>query len=144
MQARNQGVNDRTSESSGGLDRQRALDLSERFLSAWNKQDVEAVLDCYTEDGVYLDPNTRGPVAGHDAMRRYLTRLFEQWKMHWSLREFFLFDNGDGGAFLWHARLTPASGGPTREVDGMDLVLLEGDRMCRNEVYFDRAALFGS
>jgi hypothetical protein len=25
----------------------------------------------------------------------------------------------------------------------MDLVLLEGRKLCRNEVYFDRAALFG-
>jgi ketosteroid isomerase-like protein len=124
------------------MDREEGLKLAERFLGAWNKQDVEAVLACYTEDGAYLDPNTRGPVVGHDAMRRYLTRLFEGWKMHWSLREFFLFADGNGGAFLWHAQLTPASGGKTAEIDGMDLVEVRGDRMCRNEVYFDRAALF--
>ena len=27
------------------------------------------------------------------------------------------------------------------EADGMDIVLLEGDRIKRNEVYFDRAVL---
>ncbi len=126
------------------MDVEETLRLTERFLSAWNKQDVEEVLSCYTEDGVYVDPNTRGPVVGHDAMRKYLTRLFEQWKMHWSLREFFLFADGGGGAFLWHAQLTPASGGKTTEIDGMDLVVVRGDRMCRNEVYFDRMALFGN
>ena len=31
----------------------------------------------------------------------------------------------------------------TAEVEGMDLVLLEGRKLCRNEVYFDRAALLG-
>ena len=125
------------------MDRDKALQLAERFLGAWNVQDVDAVLDCYTEDVAYLDPNTKGHVEGHDAMRRYLARLFQGWNMHWSLREFFLFEGGDGGAFLWRAKLTPAAGGDTKEVDGMDLVVLRGDRMCRNEVYFDRAVLFG-
>ena len=62
--------------------------------------------------------------------------------MHWSLREFFLFNDKNGGAFLWHAELTPAAGGKTTEVNGMDLVVVRGERMCRNEVYFDRMALF--
>ncbi len=126
------------------MDREEALRLAETFLAAWNSQDVETVLACYTEDCIYRDPNTRGPVVGQEALRRYLTRLFQQWKMHWSLREFFSFGDGNGGAFLWHAELTPASGGKTVAADGMDLALLENGRLCRNEVYFDRAALFGS
>ncbi len=117
--------------------------LAETVLSAWNRQDVEGVVSCYTEDCVYLDPNTRGPVVGSEALRRYLSRLFQRWKMNWSLREFFQFADGEGGAFLWHAQLTPASGGKTAEIDGMDLVLLRGEKLSRNEVYFDRAALFG-
>ena len=117
--------------------------LTEAVLSAWNRQDVEGVVSCYTEDCVYLDPNTRGPVVGREALRRYLSRLFQRWKMNWSLREFFQFADGEGGAFLWHAQLTPASGGKTAEIDGMDLVLLRGEKLSRNEVYFDRAALFG-
>lgn len=126
------------------MDVQEARRLTEAILSAWNSQDVEKVVSCYTEDCIYLDPNTRGPVEGREALRRYLSRLFQRWKMHWSLREFFLFEDGNGGAFLWHAQLTPASGGKTAEIDGMDLAVLRGDRLCRNEVYFDRMVLFGS
>lgn len=118
--------------------------LTEAVLSAWNSQDVESVVSCYTEDCVYLDPNTRGPVEGRDAFRRYLSKLFQRWQMHWSLREFFPFEDGNGGAFLWHARLTPASGGRTAEIDGMDLVMLRGEQLSRNEVYFDRTAVFSS
>ncbi len=117
--------------------------LAEATLSAWNSQDVEGVVSCYTEDCVYLDPNTRGPVVGRDAFRRYLSRLFQRWQMDWSLREFFLFEDGSGGAFLWHAQLTPASGGRTAEIDGMDLVMLRGEQLSRNEVYFDRMAVLG-
>ena len=124
------------------MDRQEALTLIETVLSAWNRQDVDAVISCYTDDCVYQDPNTRGPVVGHDALRRYLGRLFEAWKMHWSMREFHLFADGNGSAFLWDTQLTPASGGKTTEVSGMDLALVRGQQLCRNEVYFDRMALF--
>ena len=112
-------------------------------LSAWNRQDVDGVVACYTEDCIYRDPNTRGAVEGHAALRRYLTRLFRDWRMHWSLREFFSFPDGSGGAFLWDAQLTPAAGGKTADISGMDLVLLRGERLCRNEVYFDRMTLLG-
>ena len=87
------------------------------------------------EDCIYRDPNTRGTVAGHEALRPYLTRLLREWRMHWSLRECFAFADGSGGAFLWDGKLTPAAGGKTTEISGMDLVLLRGERLSRNEVY---------
>ena len=124
------------------MDRDQAIEFAENFLSAWNSQEVDGVLNCYTEDCIYLDPNTHGPVHGHESLRRYLTKLFQEWQMHWSLREFFLFDDENGGAFLWHARLTPSAGGKTIEVDGMDLIIVHEGRISRNEVYFDRMALF--
>ena len=131
-----------TASSQRGITLDEAIALSDKVLSAWNGQDVERVLACYTEDCVYRDPNTRGAVVGREALSRYLTRLFERWNMHWSRREVFLFADGSGSAFLWHAELTPAAGGRTVEIDGMDLALVRGDRLCRNEVYFDRMVLF--
>ena len=127
-----------------GIDLAEAVRLSDAILAAWNEQDVEKVLSCYTEDCVYLDPNTRGPVVGREALRRYLTKLFARWRMRWSRREAFLLADGGGTAFLWHAELTPAAGGKTAEIDGMDLALVRDGKLYRNEVYFDRAALFGS
>ena len=112
-------------------------------LSAWNNHDVDRVVACYTEDCIYRDPNTRGAVEGHAALRRYLNRLFRDWRMHWSLREFFPFADGSGGAFLWDAQLTPVTGDKTIDISGMDLVLLRGEGLARNEVYFDRMALVG-
>jgi ketosteroid isomerase-like protein len=116
-------------------------ELAERFLGAWSSQSVEAVLACYTDDLVYVDPNTRGAVEGADAMRRYLTKLFGAWEMHWWLREGLPLLDEEGAAVLWRASFQRANGEQTVEVDGMDLVLMEGGRIKRNEVYFDRAAL---
>ncbi|MBI2061232.1 MAG: nuclear transport factor 2 family protein [Nitrospirae bacterium] len=115
--------------------------FSDKFLGAWNEQDVAKVVDCYTPDTVYRDPNTRGEVKGSDGMRRYLTKLFASWQMHWSLREAFPLDKLNGVAVLWHAKIGKPNGGPSVEVDGMDLVVIENDKIKRNEVYFDRAVL---
>jgi ketosteroid isomerase-like protein len=123
------------------MDKQAMRERAAAVLAAWNSHDVARVVACYTEDCVYLDPNTRGAVTGQEALRRYLTRLFRDWRMHWSLREFFPFADGSGGAFLWDAQLAPAAGGGTTDISGMDLVSLRGERLSRNEVYFDRMAL---
>ncbi len=87
------------------------------------------------------DLGTRGEVRGADAFRRYLTKLFASWRMHWSAREIFPLAGLDGTAVLWRATLTPLGGDVTVEVEGIDLAVIEGELLKRNEVYFDRAAL---
>lgn len=123
------------------MDEKRMYQLAEHFLGAWNTQDVNRVVAVYTDDVTYVDPNTRGPVKGSDALRRYLTKLFGHWKMHWSLREAYLFDDRNGCAVLWHATFQKPDGGPIVEADGMDFVRVRDDRIERNEVHFDRAVL---
>jgi hypothetical protein len=61
--------------------------------------------------------------------------------MHWTLREAFLFDGMGGCAVLWHDTFQKAEGGMTVETDGMDLGVLRGDRLERNEVHLDLAVL---
>ncbi len=116
--------------------------LASGFLGAWNEQDVEKVVACYTGDVAYLDPNTRGEVRGADATRRYLSKLFGLWEMHWELRrEPYRFHDVDGCAAPWRATFRRPGGTARVAIDGLDIVLLDGDRISRNEVYFDRAAL---
>jgi len=115
--------------------------IARQVLDAWNTHDVERVVAFYTPDLVYRDPNTRGEVRGADAFRRYLRKLFVAWRMHWSVREVFPLEGTNGAAILWRATLTPVGGGTTVEVEGMDLAVIEGERLKRNEVYFDRMAL---
>jgi ketosteroid isomerase-like protein len=122
--------------TSADLDR-----LARRILDAWNTQRVDRVVACYTPDLVYRDPNTRGEVRGAEAFGRYLTKLFGAWRMHWAPREVFVLEGGAGTAFLWRATLTPVGGNTGVEVEGMDLAIVEGERLKRNEVYFDRTAL---
>jgi ketosteroid isomerase-like protein len=123
------------------MDRETMLTLAEKFLGAWNTQEVDRVLSCYTTDLEYRDPNTRGAVRGAAAMRRYLSKLFGRWQMHWALREAHLFDDGQGCAVLWQATFRRPESDTTIEIDGMDFVEVRGDRITRNEVCFARAQL---
>lgn len=116
-------------------------DLAQRMLDAWTSQDVARVLDCYTDDCVYVDPNTRGPVRGRAAMRRYLERLFAGWQMTWALREAHGYADGSGANVLWSATFARKRDGAAAEIDGMDLVVLRDGRIARNEVAFDRSRL---
>jgi ketosteroid isomerase-like protein len=117
-------------------------DLAAKILAAWNGQDPYEVASMYTDDVTYRDPNTRGAVEGSDALRRYLSKLFSGWEMHWELREDPLpHADGNGVTALWRASFRLPDGDQTVETEGMDLVVLDGDRISHNEVWFDRAAL---
>lgn len=123
------------------MNRERRDRLVTSFLTAWTSQDIERVLDCYTDDVRYHDPNTRGDVMGRDSLRRYLNRLFAGWQMTWAARDVFDLEGEDGVAFLWRATFRRPGEDRVIEVDGMDLAVLQGDRIARNEAYFDRSAL---
>lgn len=123
------------------MDHRRATALAEQLLAAWNTQEVERVVDCYTDDVRYRDPNTRGFVEGAHAMHRYLTKLFDRWQMHWALREAFPLRDQDGAGVLWRATFRLAGHDRQLEIDGMDLAIAQGDRLQRNDVYFDRSPL---
>lgn len=128
-------------ETTMSADRDRLEALGQQVYDAWNSQDVDRVLACYTDDAVYRDPNTRGAVEGKAALRAYLTTLFERWDMTWHGRDLFPLDSVDGSAALWTATLRPKNTDHSVTVNGMDLVILRGDQLARNEVYFDRSVL---
>ncbi|BBX57634.1 SnoaL-like domain protein [Mycobacterium shottsii] len=123
------------------MHREQAIELAERLLQAWNTQEVDRVVGCYTADVRYRDPNTRGFVEGSAALRHYLTKLFDRWQMHWTLREAYPLRHEDGAAVLWRASFRFIGRDTEVEIDGMDLALTHGDRLSRNDVYFDRTPL---
>jgi hypothetical protein len=59
---------------------------------------AEPVVACYTDDLIYIDPNTRGAVEGSDAFGRYPMKLLSRWQMHWSVKETFPLADTDGAA----------------------------------------------
>ena len=115
--------------------------LADEIFATWNTQDIDAVLARYVDDLVYLDPNTRGPVVGREAMRAYLTSLFSRWTMRWQGGELFPHARLDAVTIRWSGMLALVGETRSVEIAGLDLVILEGDLVKRNEVYFDRSPL---
>lgn len=113
----------------------------ERIRAAWNSQDVERVLETYAEEFRYTDPDTRGAIVDRDGLRRYLTRLFAETTAHTTVRASFELAGVPGVAVLWRAAVRRAGAAAEVELDGVDLVLFEGDRIASHEICFDRAAL---
>jgi len=116
-------------------------DVADAFLAAWNSQDVERVSACYTENLVYRDPNTKGDIRDRSSFKRYLKKLLGAWDMTYTTREASALKEMDGYALLWRAVIRRPDEKGEVEIEGMDLVVMEGDLISRNEVYFDRALL---
>lgn len=115
--------------------------MAEKFLSAWNSKNSESVMDQYSDHFTYRDPNTKGSITDKEAFRRYLDKLFLSWEMHYSLKECFPLNEKDGVTVIWDASFKRKGHPKTLVVQGMDIILFDGDLIARNEVFFDRMVL---
>ncbi|BCI87262.1 hypothetical protein NIIDMKKI_24680 [Mycobacterium kansasii] len=112
------------------------LRQSEAFLGAWNRHDVEEVVAWYTEPFVYRDPNIgAAAIESRDALRRYLSKLFDLWEMTWSVREVFVFDGADGAAVTWDATFRLRARHTRLEIHGVDIVFLRDGKVVHDEVF---------
>ena len=55
------------------------MSIVTRFAAAFNRQDVDALVDCFTEDGSY-DDIFFGPHAGRAKLREMFERMFHEGK----------------------------------------------------------------
>jgi hypothetical protein len=112
--------------------------LCDRWLPLWTGNRPEALIECYADDVCYRDPARPQSVQGRAALLAYLRALLARnpaWS--WEVDEIFPLDGG----FALRWRATIPVGATVVHETGLDLVLVEGGRITRNEVYFDRAAL---
>lgn len=103
------------------------------WLAAWSDKDVERLLGFYAADTVYRDPQVPAGLGGQEALRGYLTRLFNSTPpMRYDPDEVWPIPGGYCGR--WICTITLPDGG-RRWLRGFDLVLLDGGRISLNEVY---------
>lgn len=112
-----------------------------RWLDAWTGNRPEELLAFYTEDAFYRDPARPLGLTGKSALADYFRRLLAA-NPNWKWEAIEVFPTARGFALKWRAAI-PVPGGVIEET-GLDLVELDGERIRRNEVYFDRAALLAA
>jgi len=110
------------------------------FERAFNRQDVEALLTCFTETATYTD-NFYGPHTGHAALHAMFARMFHEgrdyaWKMD------AVVETSTTATAEWTfgyvvTDAVPRSAGRTIRFRGMSVFELEGGRIARYREYFD-------
>ena len=110
------------------------------FEKAFNKQDVEGLVACFTPGGSYVD-TFFGPHSGTAALRAMFERMFHEgrdysWKMD------MIVESRDAAAAEWTfsyvaSDAVPRSAGRRVTFRGASLFELEGGRVARCREYFN-------
>jgi hypothetical protein len=107
------------------------------WLSAWTGNRPDKLLAFYSEDAFYRDPAKPEGLRGTE-LALYFKKLLARnpdWK--WEAVE--ILPTAKGFCLKWTA--TIPVGSQVIHETGLDIVELEGQKIIRNEVYFDRASL---
>jgi ketosteroid isomerase-like protein len=123
------------------LSDQEIFNATRACIDAWNTLDLEATLATYTDDVIYCDPKTGKRIIGKDGLRRYLRKFFERWDMQFVVTEEYRLEGQDGQAVLWDCSIRRREGGPARVVCGMDICMVRGTQLCRDEAYMETSVL---
>ena len=115
-------------------DRQQLADLTRRFMTAFNDNDLEGVMAFFADDAVYDEFNgTRNH--GTDAIR---TAFVPQFSGRYGAMQFLdddLFIDADTGKVMASWRCTLAVKGQPTSWRGLDLLHFQGDRLVRKLTY---------
>jgi steroid delta-isomerase-like uncharacterized protein len=111
-----------------------------RFEVAFNKQDLDGLVACFTERATYTDMFF-GPHTGHAALREMFARMFREGRDYaWRMEH--VVEDSRHAAAEWSFGYTateavPRSAGRRVAFRGMSLFVLEGDRIAEYREYFD-------
>ena len=107
----------------------------ESWLASWTGNRPDILLDFYTQDAFYLDPVNPKGLRGKEELFAYFKKLLQKnpnWK--WTVVE--IFSTEKGFTIKWRAEI------PVEQenliIYGLDIVEMSGNKISRNEVYFDR------
>ena len=114
------------------------MQLCDGWLKSWTGNNPDQLIAFYTEDAYYQDPAYPQGLKGVNQIISYFRRLLAanpNWK--WEREE--LYPTEKGFVLKWNARIPVGS--EVIEEKGMDIVEVRNNRICRNEVYFERVKL---
>jgi len=125
------------------MDRAHLVDLTRRFLEAFNRNDLDAVMAFFSDDAVYDEFNGRRNV-GKPAIRA----AFEpQFTGRWGEMKFLdddLFADVDTGKVMASWRCTLRMKGEPTSWRGLDLLYFRGDKLVQKLTYAKtKSPLFG-
>ena len=109
--------------------------FADRWLASWTGNRPDVLIDFYSQNAFYLDPAKPNGLSGRENILTYFKKLLQKnpnWK--WAREEIFLTEKGF--TLKWKAEIPIAN--ENLILCGLDIVEMTGDKISRNEVYFDR------
>ena len=119
------------------------MSIVQNFAAAFNRQDIDALVACFTPRGSYVD-NFFGPHAGHAELRAMFARMFhEGTRYRWTMDA--VVETPSRAAAEWTfgyvvSDAVPRSAGRAVRFRGMSLFELEGGKITAYREYFDIGA----
>lgn len=110
-----------------------------RYVDAWQRRDRDALLACFTEDVVHVDPYPSEPHVGRDGVGAFFDETVAMTDaMHFEIGRVII--GGDRGVFPFAVRSTV--GGTDVEVDAVDIIEVDDDGLIRSmTAYVDMAGM---
>lgn len=119
----------------------RLLDIVERLMRCWDRRDIEAALNHYTDDVHYAEPGAGLSLQGRAALRRHLEECFHTWDARWHIREYHRLEHTDALAVFWDLDIARNGDFVRLLTKGMHVVTVRGDQVCSDLIYYDRTQL---
>ena len=120
------------------MDVEKATRFCNQWLPAWTGNRPELLLTFYTEDACYQDPVYPKGLHGHEQILFYFNKILAtNPKWVWEKEEIFPIETG----FVLKWKATIPVGRDAIIEYGLDIVEMDGSRITRNEIYFDRINL---
>lgn len=120
------------------MNEEELMQFCNEWLAAWTGNQPETLLEYYSEDALYVDPEHRDGLRGKEEISRYFEKLLDVYH-DWEWKPLEVFPIESGVIVKWKA--TIHVGEETLTEMGLDIVELDGKKITRNEVYFDRTRL---
>lgn len=120
------------------MDVSKLEEFCSNWLNAWTGNNPELLLQFYSDGAFYQDPANPKGLKGYNHILTYFHKLLSknpEWI--WKLDE--LYPTPKGFILKWNASIP--IGKEVVYTNGMDIVELEDEKICRNEVYFDRTEM---
>ena len=114
--------------------RQELLNLTDKFVDAFNRMDLDAVVATFAKNGVYED-STGGRHVGHDAIRTAFEPLVggSRGKIHFEGEDTFV--ETENGKVLTSWRLSIDDGNKISTIRGVDVLQFEGEELIKKQAY---------
>lgn len=109
----------------------------DELVDAWNRQDIPAILACFTDEMEYVD-NAVGVELDRTGAAAFLTNFIGSYPIGFKVTPTYLLEGSDGSnwSYEWDVEGT-SDEGVSMKIHGISMIEMEGELIRRNVDYWN-------